>query len=116
VQEDGRLFNILPHRYLIGSDGRIVRDNYFGVLSASEIERFEALDKCHYEYPQKHPLNDKENKEFASLRDRLWRSWLPPDGAMRQLMTVFPAMPHEDDAAWNVLAASGVAMPSYGRA
>jgi hypothetical protein len=116
VQEDGRLFNILPHRYLIDNDGRIARDNYFGVLSAGEIERFEALDKRRYEYPQRHPLNDKENDEFGALRNRLWRSWLPTAGAMRQLMTVFPAMPHEDDAAWNVLAASGVTLPSYGRA
>jgi hypothetical protein len=86
------------------------------VLSASEVEHFEALNKRHYEYPQKHPINDKEKDEFDALRDRLWRSWLPPDGAIRQLMTVFPAMPHEGDAAWNVLPACGVALPSYGRA
>ena len=116
VKEDGRLFNILPHRYLIDGDGRIAPDNYFGVLSAQEIERFEGLNKRHYAYPQTHPLSEKENQEFGSLRDRLWRSWLPPAGAMRELMRVFPALPNEGDAAWKVLAASGVAMPSYGQA
>jgi hypothetical protein len=74
VVEDGRLYNILPHRYLIDGDGRIADDRYFGVLSDSEIERYQALNKRHYEYPQAHRLNGDEQREFDAIRDRLWRS------------------------------------------
>lgn len=116
VQNNGRLFNILPHRYLVDGEGRIVPDNYFGILSPGEIERFRALNKRHYESPQTQPLSEQENQEFGALRNRLWRSWLPPAIAMRELMRMFPAMPNEEDAAWKVLAASGVALQSYGRA
>jgi hypothetical protein len=52
IVEDGRLYNILPHRYLIDQDGRIADDRYFGVLSVGEIGRYEALNKRHYEHPQ----------------------------------------------------------------
>lgn len=72
------MHNIHPHRYLIDRDGRIVDDRYFGVLSDAEIERYEALNKRHYEYPQSQPLTTDEQREIDAIRDRLWRSWLPP--------------------------------------
>jgi hypothetical protein len=50
--EDGRLFNIIPHRYRIDNGGRISDARYFGVLSDEEIEQFEALNRRHYEYPR----------------------------------------------------------------
>jgi hypothetical protein len=106
--EDGRLFNILPHRYLIDRDGRIANDGYFGVLSASEIERYEALNTRHYEYPQTHPLNDDEQTDFDAIRDRLWHSWLPPVEAVRELTRAAVALPDENDAAWRVLEACGI--------
>jgi hypothetical protein len=43
---DGRLHNIIPHRYLVDDAGRIIGDGYFGVLSAEEIERFEGLNNA----------------------------------------------------------------------
>ena len=106
--EDGRLYNIHPHRYLVDGDGRIADDHYFGVLSDREIGHYEALNKRHYEYPLKHPLNDEEQREFDAIRDRLWRSWLPPIEAVRELTRATVALPDEDDAAWNVLEASGI--------
>ena len=108
IVEDGRLFNILPHRYLIDRDGRIADDRYFDVLSDAEIKRFEALNGRHYEYPQAHPLNDEEQREFEAIRDRLWRSWLPPIEAVRELTRAAVALPDENDAAWNVLEACGL--------
>jgi hypothetical protein len=108
IVEDGRLFNILPHRYLIDRDGRIADDRFFGVLSDAEIERYRALDKRHYQYPQAHPLSDVEQTEFDALRDRLWRSWLPPVEAVRELTRAAVGLPDENDAAWNVLEASGI--------
>ena len=68
IVEDGRLFNILPHRYLIDPDGRIADDRYFGVLSDTEIERYEALNKRHHEYPQAQPLTKAEQTEFDAIR------------------------------------------------
>jgi hypothetical protein len=106
--EDGRLYNIHPHRYLIDRDGRIADDRYFGVLSDVEIERYQALDKRHYQYPQTHPLNDDEQREFDAIRDRLWRSWLPPVEAVRELTRAAVALPDENDAAWRVLEACGI--------
>ncbi len=106
--QDGRLYNILPHRYLIDRDGRIADDRYFGVLSDGEIERYEALNKRHYEYPQADPLNDEEQSEFDAIRDRLWRSWLPPVEAVRELTRAAVALPDENDAAWRVLEACGI--------
>ena len=47
IVEDGRLYNVIPHRYLIDRDGRIADDRYFGVLSDGEIERYRALTKRH---------------------------------------------------------------------
>jgi hypothetical protein len=47
IVEDGRLYHIMPHRYLIHRDGRIADDRYFGVLSDAEIERYESLNKRH---------------------------------------------------------------------
>jgi hypothetical protein len=115
VHEAGRFFNILPHRYLVDDVGRIVHEHYFSVLSPDEIERFKALNERYYESPQTHPLSETENKDFEAIRDRLWRSWLAPAAAMRELLRVIPALPQEGDAAWRVLAASGVVLSS-GRA
>jgi hypothetical protein len=105
---DGRLYNILPHRYLVGEDGRIADDQYFGVLSDAEIGLYQALNRRHYEYPQTRPLNGDERSEFDAIRDRLWRSWLPPIEAVRKLTHATIALPDEDDAAWEVLEASGI--------
>jgi hypothetical protein len=115
VVEDGRLYNIIPHRYLIDRDGRIADDRYFGVLSDAEIERYEALNKQHYEYPEAHPLNDEERREFDAIRDRLWRSWLPPVEAVRDLTRAAVALPDENDAAWKVLEACGISRGVSGR-
>jgi hypothetical protein len=106
--EDGRLFNILPHRYLIDRDGRIADDRYFGVLSNAEIERYRALDRRHYEYPQAHPMNDEEQAEFDAIRNRLWHSWLPPVEAVRELTRAAVALPDENDGAWSVFEACGI--------
>ena len=107
VVEDGRLFNIIPHRYRIDNDGRIADDRYFGVLSDEEIEQFEGLNRRHYEYPQASPLTQAEQRTFDAIRDRLWRSWLPPAEAVRQLTIAATALPDETDAAWHVLEACG---------
>jgi len=114
IVEDGRLYNILPHRYLIDRDGRIADDRYFGVLSDGEIERYEALNKRHYKYPQTHPLNDDEQREFEAIRERLWRSWLPPVEAVRELTRAAVALPDENDAAWKVLEACGMSRGASG--
>jgi hypothetical protein len=108
IVEDGRLYNILPHRYLIDRDGRIADDRYFDVLSDSEIERYEALNRRHYEFPEAHPLNDEERRKFDAIRDRLWRSWLPPVDAVRELTRAAVALPDKNDAAWSVLEACGI--------
>jgi hypothetical protein len=108
IVEDGRLFNIIPHRYLTDRDGRIADDRYFGVLSDAEIERYRALNKRHYEYPQAYPLNDDEQRQFDAIRGRLWRSWLPPVEAVRELTRAAVALPDENDAAWKVLEACGI--------
>jgi hypothetical protein len=106
--EDGRLFNIIPHRCLIDGDGRIADDGYFGVLSDEEIKHYKALNKRHYEYPQTSPLNKAEEETFEALRSRLWRSWLPPVEAVRKLTRAATALPDETDAAWHVLEACGL--------
>jgi len=78
------------------------------VLSDGEIERYRALNKRYYEYPEAHPLDDEERLEFDAMRDRLWRSWLPPVEAVRELTRAAVALPDETDAAWNVLEACGI--------
>ena len=108
IVEDGRLHNIIPHRYLIDRDGRIANDNFFGVLLDEEAKRYRAFNRRHYEHPQYHPLNDEEQLEFEVFRDRLWRSWLPPVEAVRQLTRAAVALADENDAAWHVLEASGM--------
>jgi hypothetical protein len=108
VVEDGRLYNIIPHRYLIDRDGRIADDRYFGVLSDGEAERYRALNKRHYAYTEAHPLTKAEQTEFDAIRDRLWRSWLPPVEAVRELTRAAVALPDENDAVWNVLEACGI--------
>jgi hypothetical protein len=113
VVEDGRLYNIIPHRYLIDRDGRIADDRFFGVLSEAEIERYRALNKRRYEYPEAHPLTKDEQTEFDAIRDRLWRSWLPPAEAVRDLTRAAVALPDENDAAWNVLEACGISRAVY---
>jgi hypothetical protein len=105
IVEDGRLHNIIPHRYLIDHDGCIADDRYFGVLSDGESARYRALNGRHYEYPQAHPLNDEEQREFDAIRVRLWRSYLPPVEAVRELTRATVALPDENDAAWKVLEA-----------
>jgi len=108
VVEDGRLFNIIPHRYLIDNDGRIADDRYFGVLSDEEMKQFEALNRRHYECPQTSPLTEAEQRTFEAIRDRLWRSWLPPTEAVRELTIAATALPDEQDATWLVLEACGI--------
>jgi hypothetical protein len=116
VVEDGCLFNIIPHRYRIDNDGRISDGRYFGVLSEEEIEQFEALNRRHYEYPQASPLTEAEQAAFDAFRDRLWRSWLPPAEAVRELTVAATALPDETDAAWKVLEACGFMRGGKGRA
>ena len=108
IVEDGHLHNIIPHRYLIDRDGRIADDRYFGVLSDGESARYRALNGRHYEYPQAHPLNDEEQREFDAIRVRLWRSYLPPVEAVRELTRAAVALPDENDAAWKVMEACGM--------
>jgi hypothetical protein len=108
VIEDGRLYNILPHRYLIDRDGRIAEDRYFGVLSDGEMARYEAPERRDCEHPQARPLSDQEQSEFDAIRDHLWRSWLPPVEAVRELTRAAVALPDENDAAWKVLEACGI--------
>jgi hypothetical protein len=109
IAGDGRLFNIHPHRYLIDRDGRIVADDrYFGALSDDEIEQFKVLNRRHYEYPQSSPLTEAEPRIFDAIRDRLWRSWLPPAEAARKLPLVAGALPDESDTAWHFLEACGI--------
>jgi hypothetical protein len=60
--EDGRLYNIIPHRYLIDRDGRIADDRFFDALSDAEIECYRALNKRHYEYPES-PSTDQGRAE-----------------------------------------------------
>src|SRR5260221_11741064 len=100
IVEDGRLYNIIPHRYLIDRDGRIADDRYFGVLSDGDIERYRALTERHYEFPEAHPLTKEEQAEFNAIRDRLWRSWLPPVEAVRELTRAAVARPDENHLAW----------------
>jgi len=114
IVEDGRLFNIIPHRYLIDRDGRIADDHYFGVLSDDEAKRYTALNGRHYQHPQSDPLTKEEQAEFDAIRDRLWRSWLPPVEAVRQLTRAAVALPDEDDAAWRVLEACGISRGTFG--
>jgi hypothetical protein len=113
VVEDGRLYNIIPHRYLIDRDGRIADGRFFGVLLDGEIERYQALNKRYYDYPEAHPLTKDEQTEFDAIRDRLWRSWLPPVEAVRKLTSAAVALPDENDAAWNVLEACGISRAVY---
>jgi hypothetical protein len=108
IVKEGRLINILPHRYLIDRDGRIADDRYFGVLSKGEIKQFKALNKRHYQFPQTNPLSKEEEAAFKCLRGRLWRSWLPPAEAIRELTQVAAALPNAADAAWRVLEAGGI--------
>lgn len=108
VVEDGRLFNIMPHRYLIDRDGRIADDRYFGVLSDDTIKQFEGLNNRNYESPQTSPLTEAEQRIFDAIRDRLWRSWLPPAETVRELTLAATALPDETDAAWHVLEACGI--------
>lgn len=110
VDDDQTLYNIIPHRYLIDHDGHTVDDRYFGVLSEAETERYEALDKRHYQYPQTHPLNDKEKTEFDTIRGRLWHSWLPPRDAAMVLIRQLPGFPKDwpDRPALPFLAAFGI--------
>ena len=108
MTKDGRLFNILPHRYLIEPDGKVADDGYFGVLTAEEIMRYEALYKRHYEYPQTNPLNAQEQEDFEAVRWRVWRSLVAPAPAMRELTRAAVAFPDEGDAAWYALEACGL--------
>jgi len=108
IVEDGRLHNIIPHRYMIDRDGRIANDHYFGVLSDFEIKRYRALKKRLKPCQKAHPLNTDEQTELNSMRDRLWRSRLPPAEAARELTRVTAALPDANDAAWHVLEACGI--------
>jgi hypothetical protein len=37
IVDNGRLYNIIPHRYLIDRDGRIADDRYFGVCRTPRL-------------------------------------------------------------------------------
>jgi hypothetical protein len=50
----------------------------------------------------------RDQAEFDAIRDRLWRSWLPPVEAVRELTRAAVALPDENDGAWQVLEARGI--------
>jgi hypothetical protein len=99
---DGRVANIRPHRYRLNEDG-LITPHDFDDLSDDESKMFESLYKRYYESD---PLklgdarfSEAERTSFDRLRERVWRSWLPPTEAAVALLDALPYLPSSPDSA-----------------
>lgn len=90
VDEERTLYNILPHRYRIDRDGRIT-DHEFDDLTPDD-RAFVSKWNISRDVP-----TGADGERFDSLRDRMWRSWLPPKHAAATLIQNLPGFPATGD-------------------
>jgi hypothetical protein len=84
--DERTVFNIIPHRYRVDGDGRIV-DHDFDDLSPEEGEIIRKWQHSHFS-PE-----GEEAIEYNALRERCYRSWLPPREAAMALIRDLPGFP-----------------------
>lgn len=89
VDNEGTLYNILPHRYRIDADGRIT-DHYFDDLNEEE-RSFVSKWQVDRSAPQ-----GADADRFDALRRRIWRCNLPPADAAAALIRNLPGFPATD--------------------
>jgi len=99
---------------VIGPDGRNGDLPLDRVLSADEVKRLREYQDRSNDYDTvrnqlRRPLNHEEQQEFDELRDRVWRSELPPKAVMQELPRALGALTF-DDAARQTLAAAGISL------
>jgi hypothetical protein len=97
----GELYNVIPHRYVMSADGRLVHG--FDGLGAAERE-----ESCRIEALPLPSIEDMERyKEFGA---RGFSVNLPPQYTVQSLLKVIPglAAAQEGGACWNFLSAIGV--------
>lgn len=89
VDNDGTLYNILPHRYRLDADGRIT-DHYFDDLTEEE-RAFVSKWQVDRNVPR-----GADADKFDALRWRMWRGNLPPADAAGALIRNLPGFPATD--------------------
>ena len=97
----GELCNVIPHRYVMSTDGRLVHG--FDGLGAAEREESSKLEDL--------PLPSIEDTErYKELGARGFSVNLPPQYTVQSLLKVMPGLAgaQESAACWNFLSAIGV--------
>jgi hypothetical protein len=97
----GELCNVIPHRYVMSTDGRLVHG--FDGLAAAERE-----ESCRIEELSSPTIEDSER--YSELGARGFSVNLPPQYTVQPLLKVMPglARAQEGAACWHFLSAMGV--------
>jgi hypothetical protein len=97
----GELCNVIPHRYVMSTDGRLVYG--FDGLGAAEREEY-----CRIERLSSPSIEDSER--YTELGARGFSVNLPPQYTVQPLLKVMPGLAdaQEGAACWNFLSAIGV--------
>jgi hypothetical protein len=100
----GELCNVIPHRYVMSTDGRLVHG--FDGLGAAERE-----ESCKIEGLPLPSIEDMER--YKELDARGFSVNLPPQYTVQSLLKVMPGLAgaQEGAACWNFLSAIGVCRP-----
>src|SRR6185295_18849258 len=99
--ENRQLRNVIPHRYIISADGKLVHG--FDGLENAEREEFCRIEELLSPTPE-------ESDRYEEFGAREFSVNLPPSHTVRQLMRTMPGIAgaNHDDACWNFLSAIGV--------
>lgn len=101
----GELSNVIPHRYVISSNARLVHG--FDGLAAEEREEAERLEEL--DWPT---LEDMER--YNELGERAFSANLPPRRTVQNLLQAVPGIAAAQPGAdcWNFLSAIGICRSS----
>ena len=99
--DHGELCNVIPHRYVMSTDGRLVHG--FDGLGAAEREEY-----CRIEQLSSPSIEDSER--YTELGARGFSVNLPPQYTVQPLLKVMPGLADAQEGAdcWNFLSAIGV--------
>jgi hypothetical protein len=101
----GELRNVIPHRYIISADAKLVHG--FDGLESAEREEFCRIEELSWP-------TIEESERYEEFGARGFSVNLPPFHTVQQLLRAMPGIAgaHYGDACWNFLSAIGICLSS----
>jgi hypothetical protein len=95
ICDDGQTYNVIPHKYLVESNGKIGRDNFYG-WNREEREDFSRLMLAREFKPH-------EEARLREIQEKGGNAMYPPRESLYPLVRALPFPPAKDSAAVHLL-------------